>query len=88
MRLTFQYAGESAFDQDIEFDLPALGNIAYFGGDFFFGGDVYFGAPFSRLIRRKFSAAGQASELQTRIRVTSPRSFSINEIGLRFTGAS
>jgi hypothetical protein len=88
VRLTFQYAGESAFDQDIEIDLPALGSVAHFGGDYFFGGDVYFGAPFSRLIRRKFDAAGQASELQLRVRVTSPRNFSINEIGLRFVAAS
>ena len=88
VRLTFQYSGESAFDQDIEITLPALSGVSYFGGDAWFGGDFYFGAPFSRLIRRKFDAAGQASELQLRVRVTSPRDFAINEIGLRFEAAS
>lgn len=88
VRITFEYAGEAAFDEDITIDLPALGGIAYFGGDFYFGGDVYFGAPFSRLIRRKFAVAGQSPDLQVRVRVTSPRAFGLNEIGLRFKAAS
>lgn len=86
--LTFEYAGEAAFDEDIEIDMPALGGVSHFGGDVFFGGDFWFGAPFSRLIRRKFAQVGQASDLQCRVRVTSPRNFSINEIGLRFRAAT
>lgn len=88
VRLTFEYAGEAAFDQDIEIDLPALSGSSYFGGDAHFGGDFYFGAPFSRLIRRKFTAAGQANDMQLRVRVTNPRNFAINEIGLQFIAAT
>lgn len=88
VRLTFEYAGETALDEDITIDLPALGGVSYFGGDAFFGGDFWFGAPFSRLIKREIQVPGQGSDLQVRVRCDSVNAVAINEIRLRFKAAS
>ena len=86
--ITFEYAGETAFDESIDINLPAIGGVSHFGGSVWFGGAFYFGAPFSRLIRRRLDIVGQASDLQVRIQCTSVNAVNINEIRLRFTAAS
>ena len=86
--LTFEFAGEASFSEQIAIDVPAVTGGGYFGGGYYFGGDVYFGALLNRLIRQRFDAAGQASDFQVRIAVTGTDDFAINEIGLRGTAAS
>jgi hypothetical protein len=87
--LNFEYGGQTAFDQAVTITIPALSGIPYFGGDFYFGGDVYFGVKFeNRLLRQKFQAAGQASDMQVRVTVDGTTDIRINEIFLRMTAAS
>lgn len=88
--LTFEYAGQTAFDEAITVLLPGLDEgAAHFGGDYYFGGDVFFGVAFeNRLIRQRIFPPGQGSELQVRVEVDGTSDFGINEIGLRFKAAS
>lgn len=90
LRLTFEYAGQTASDETVTIALPALDEAtAHFGGDYYFGGDVFFGTAFeNRLIRQKFLPPGQASDFQIRISVDGVTDIRLNEIGLRFTAAS
>lgn len=89
VRLNFEYGGQAAFDQAVTVELPALSGIAHFGGDYYFGGETYFGARFeNRLLRQKFLAAGQGSDLQVRLTVQGVTDFHINEVSLRMSGAS
>lgn len=89
VRLTLEYAGETAFNESVDVTIPALSGAAHFGGDHYFGVDVFFGVAFeNRLIRRKFDIAGQSNEFQLRVEVEGVNNFRINEIGLRFRAAS
>jgi hypothetical protein len=87
--LKFEWTGETAFDETVTLTLPAISGGAYFGGDYYFGGDVFFGVPFlDRILRQKFDVPGQAPEFQVRVTVESVSNFRINEMGLRWKGAS
>ena len=89
VRLTFLYAGLSAFDQAVTIELPAPSGQSYFGGAAYFGGPYYFGVPFSnRLIRQKFGVPGQASDFQVRVDVTGVTDIHLNEIELRFIAST
>lgn len=89
VELIFEYGGQTAFDQAVEVELPALSGIPYFGGDIYFGGEVYFGVQFeNRLLRQKFMAAGQGSDMQVRVAVEGQNDFRLNEVFLKMTAAS
>lgn len=90
LTLTFEYAGQTAFNETVTVTLPGLdSDTAHFGGNYYFGGDVYFGVAFeNRLIRQKFFPPGQASDFQIKATVDGTTDVRINEIGLRFTAAS
>ncbi len=88
VRLTFECAGVSAFNESIVVSIPALSGGWFWGGEMYFGGD-YFGVPFeNRLIRQNFAAAGQAGDLQLRVQVEGTSDFRINSILLRAKAAS
>ena len=87
--LNFEFAGYTAANEQVTLSIPAITDTAHFGGDHYFGGDVYFGAAFeNRLVRQKFIAPGQSSDVQVRVSVSGTSNFAINELGLRFTVAS
>lgn len=89
VNLTFEFAGQTAFDQVVEIALPGISNAPHFGGDHWFGGETYFNVAFAnRLIRQKFDVAGQGSDLSLRLDADATLGFSINEIGLRLRAAS
>lgn len=86
VQITFEWGGQTAYDQSVEVTLPALSDIPYFGDDIYFGGEVYFGVRFeNRLLRQKFLAAGQGSDLQVRFVVEGSNDFRLNESVLRMT---
>ena len=87
LNLTFEFGGDTAYDQKITMTLPASGDAIYFGGDAWFAGSVYWGAVFGgRLVMQKYSAAGQGSEFKVRVSATTTNDFSIAEIGIEFKG--
>lgn len=87
--LTFEFAGENAFDESVTIEIPAISGAPHWGGDIYWGGDWYFGvANFNRLIRRKFGVPGQGNEFQVRLAVTGTTNHAINEVGIRLTAAS
>lgn len=87
--LTFEYSGQTSFDEIVTVSIPALAGVPYFGGDIYFGGDVFFGVSGAdRLVRQKFMPAGQAPEFQLRLEIAGVTDFRINEVGLRFKAAS
>lgn len=89
VRLVFEYAGVSAFNESINIELGGIDNAPHFGGDHYFGGDDYFGVLFEhRLLKKPFFPPGQASDFQIRVQVDSVNHFHINEIALRFKVAS
>lgn len=88
IQLTFELAGVEASRELVTIDLPAVSGAAHFGGAHYFGGTVYFGALLNRLFREKYTAAGQGSDLQVRVRISGNDGFAINEIGIRGTAAS
>lgn len=88
VRIRLEYAGESAFNEEITIDLPAVDTQTgadHWNGDVFWNGDFFWNVPFARrLTRRKFGIAGQSNELQARITVEGTNEIEINEIGLFF----
>lgn len=85
--LSFQYQGETLFDEDITVDLPAFSTQAVFGGEFYFGGDFYFGTEFEgRLQRQGFRAPGRSGAFQVKVSV-SGADFDIHAIEIRFKAA-
>lgn len=86
--LTFEYAGESIFNETLTIDLPAITAQNYWGGSVYWGGDYYWGTISGKLSRKIFTAAGQSNEFQVRVQSTTNNDIDINEIGLRFTAAS
>lgn len=88
IQLVFELAGETASRELVTINVPGVSGAAHFGGAHYFGGTVYFGALVNRLIRQRYTAAGQASDFQVRVRVVGTDTFAINEIGVRGTAAS
>lgn len=88
VELVFEYAGEEAFNKSVTVNLPAIGNVNYFGGEVYFGGDFYFGSVSGRLSRRKFGVPGQANEFQLRLKITEANDYAISTVGLRFRASS
>lgn len=89
VRLIFEFAGQTATNESITIDIPAITDVAHWGGDHWFGGDVYFGAKFeNRLLRQRFFPPGQGGDLQVRVQVEGVTDVDINEILLRFKAAS
>lgn len=91
LTLTFEFAGQTLFDQELTITLPAGTGGVYFGGgssQAYFGGSFYFGLPFGgRVTRKRFPVPGQGNEFQIRTRVEGTADFRINEIGVRFKAA-
>lgn len=89
VRLIFEYAGVSAFNESITISLPALSGGWHFGGNYYFGGEIYWGVAFeNRLVRQSFTPPGQSAEWQIRVQVDGVTDIVINEINLRFKVAS
>lgn len=87
--LTFLAAGQTAFDQSITINIPAVSGANYWGGSSYWGGNFYWGAAFqNRLIRQPFDVPAQMSDFQVKVDVTGTTNFNINEIGLRFRASS
>lgn len=91
VRLRFEYAGESVFNEEVPVNLPAVdaqSGSEFWGGNAFWGGDFYWNVAFSgRLTRKKFAPPGQANALQLRVIVEGTNDIEINEIGLNFEAA-
>lgn len=89
VRLTFRLSGTTATDELVTVTIPAITNVAHFGGPHYFGGEVHFGAQYeNRLLRQKFRPPGQNSDFQVRVQVEGVNTFAINEVGIRFKVAS
>lgn len=86
--LTFEYAGEAAFNESITIDIPAIATRPLYGNSLYYNSDVHYGTASGRLLRQKFTAPGQGNEFQVRVQVSGTTNFDINEIGLRFAAAS
>jgi len=87
--ITFEYAGETAFNQSITVNLPAISDRPVYSGGLHYNDDTYYSTAFDgRLIRQPFFAPGQGNEFQVRVQVEGTTDFQINEIGLRFLAAS
>ena len=96
VRLRFEYAGESVFNEDVEITLPAVDTAD--GADHwgatgaeasYWGGDFYWNVPFAgRLTRQQFTPAGQSNAFQVRITVEGVNKVEINQINLNFEAAS
>lgn len=91
VRIRFEYAGESVFNEEITIDLPAVDSQSgadHWSGNVFWGGDFFWNVPFAgRLTRRKFGIPGQANAIQPRIIVEGTNAIEINEIGIQFEAA-
>ena len=87
--LTFEYSGESAYDQPITINIPAISGRPTYGGTSYYGGTDYYNVAFNqKLIRQRFPAPGQGNQFQVRVSVTGTAEFEINEIGLRMEAAT
>lgn len=86
--LTFQYQGESIFNQQITVSMPAASTSAFYGGGAYYSGGFYYGTISGRLSRKKFMVSGQNNEFQVLVEVNGTATFSINEIGLRFRAST
>ena len=87
--LTFEYAGESAYNETITIDIPEITGRPVYGGGLYYGNNEYYGTSFSgRLVRQQIFPPGQSNEFQVRVTVEGTTNFEINEIGIRFIAAS
>ena len=87
--LRFEYAGETAFNEDVTIAIPAITGRPLYNNSLYYNDDNHYGTAFrQRLIRQKFLAPGQANEFQVRVTVEGTTDFQINEIGIRLKTAS
>jgi hypothetical protein len=88
VQITFEFAGESAYDETIFLELPTVPGGIYYGNSQYYGGSFYYGTISGRVSRQPFMAPGQATEFQVRVVVSDVVDFQIDEIGLRFEASS
>jgi hypothetical protein len=90
--LTFQFAGEGAFDKSLVITLPASDNLAVYNGtgsgSAYYGGTSYYGSTFSdRLARQRFGPPGLNANLQVKVDVESEGDIDVQEVGFTFRTA-
>lgn len=89
LTLTFEWGGDSVFDESFTVPLDEADNAPVFGGSYYFGGSFYFGVSFGgRLTRSKFSSAGRSSQVQIKASVAGTGDFAIEEIGIQIGAAA
>lgn len=82
------YAGVAVFDETITLSTSTVTRPLYSNGLYYNDGN-YYGTAFSgRLIREPIVIPGQSNEFQLEVEVEDVDDFEINEVLLRFTGAS
>jgi hypothetical protein len=88
--LELEFSGEQVFDEPIVVSLPAVTGAGYYSDGLYYTDGNYYGVAFlDRLVRQKITfGGGDSNEFQLRVSVTSKNKFTINEIGLRFSGTS
>ena len=87
--ITLEYAGMSAFNEQITVAIPAIGNRPVYSGGLYYSDGNYYGTAFDgRLIRQPFVPAGQSNEFQVRVQWEGTTDLQINEIGIRLRQAS
>jgi len=89
INIQFRFSGETAFNQEINIDVPKITGGSFFNNEAFFGGDFFFNAPFrDRLIRQPIQPAGQNNDVQVQVTVDSKTAWALNEIGIGFNAAT
>lgn len=88
--IQLEYAGETVFDEEIIVTIPATTAGGYYSGGYYYTNGNYYGTAFlRRMVRQRIEiAGGDANEFQVRVTSTGTAGFDLNEIGLRFKGAS
>lgn len=89
LSLTFLYAGERLFDEDIVVNLEAADAGPFYSNQSYYSNGEYYGRRFSgRLTRSRFGPVGAGNEVQIKAQVTGTNDFAISEIGIRFEASS
>lgn len=85
--ITFQFAGQTAYDETVTVSVPAA-DANYYNDQNYFSGGIYFGRQFSnRLIRQQISIPGSGEDFQVKVEVETKKDFQINEVGFRYEGS-
>lgn len=86
--ISFEFQGESIFEETLTIEVPGVEERIYFGGPHYFNDTVYFGSPAGKVSRQPILAPGQGNSFQVRVQTSGTSRAVVNEIGLRFNAAS
>lgn len=87
--IRFLFGGSFPSNESFTVTLKGGQGDAYWGGDFYWDGDNYWGAKFDgRFRREEFDTAGHSEVFQVEIEYEGVEDIEINEIGLKFSGAT
>lgn len=86
--LTFEYRGESIFNESITITIPVVSNRKVYGGGHYYNNNEGYGSFTGRLTRQPITVPGGGNEFQVRASVEGTEDFRISEIGFRFKAAT
>ncbi len=87
--IKFLFAGSEPSNESFTVPINGTQGTTFWGGSNFWGGDVYWGVPFQGRFRREtFDTAANSEEFQIEVEYEGSGTIEINEIGIRFSGAS
>lgn len=87
--IKFLFAGSEPSNDTTPIPLTGTPGTLFWGGTNYWGGDIYWGVPFQGTFRREdFDAVGNSEEFQIEVEYSGTGTIEINEIGIRFKGAS
>lgn len=89
LTLTFRYAGERLFNEELTVSLDAASGGIHYSNSKYYSDGNYYAAPFQgRLTRTEFVLPGASNEVQIQTQVEGTSDFAISEVGIRFEAAS
>lgn len=86
--VSIKFAGEHPITESVSIELPGNTFATVYGGAVYYGGSFYYGVDDQQLIRRQFAVPAGSQDFQVKISVDSDDTWTINELGLRFTQAA
>jgi hypothetical protein len=88
LQLSVEFIGKDGFTKKITIPLQEKRATGVYYGAAYYGAAHYAASGAARLSTEDFTIPGQSAGFQVRTTVNSEKSFSINEIGVKFTAAS
>jgi hypothetical protein len=88
LQLSVEFIGKDGFTKKITIPLQEKRATGVYYGAAYYGAAHYAASGAARLSTEDFTIPGQSAGFQVRATVNSEKSFSINEIGVKFTAAS